>query len=1182
VEQQQVQQTRKRKRSKTTKRRPKTSAQYEQEQESLQQELSPTQEEIQPVPHEQSVDTILTTTHTNGSTVQQQKTSKKKKKRTKTIIINNNNKKKKKTKSKQHFSTTSKIHEKVQDDDDIDHDVDVQVQVDVDVDVAWGQEEHNIIKESGDFVAKDPKHTVESNYDTKRGTKKRRKKKMKTKKSGYITQQTDVSVNDKDEEEHVDDLDSEQKESPGSAMEEVVKENHKEEEDESKMHTLDSAGEMMKDSNSIIENPTLQNMTKESNTNVEEEADDEEIDTDGINNKEKKENDWTSAQVSMSTLEQIEDATVGTAQNQMDESQSLLEPKVVSATSVMDNDDTAEENQDEEDMDHTTEPNEMPTNEETPMQMPSHDEIVCDDDDNVNVDESEKEEHAAQEQVFSIDDIDDGASDEESVTSAFDGNTSTSENDKQSSQNDKELIQTESVNVMDEGVLVLEDAAKILEMEKDESIMQKILSNSFDGQSNINTLEEKASKIVSFDRINDSDIVVEDAAERLQRDQDNNSFGGYVGDLVLEDAAQILRAELEHDEMHATDESSFDADDTEGINVGNKEGDNEFIPKESIDEESKEQSIQTKSLNVTAIETEETKEFSDDEHSQEATIDDFSKINESASNDEIQETSSAVSDGEQQEEEISIAADDTKGSDDANIIGTDEKYLDREDSGEEDTDHDEDSDDDDANDIKEKTTPSKHSIDQESNKDEDDSDDNIKIIDMRDSEKEEDSDDYDQDYGKSVVEKTTSSKESIDKEGNRNDDDACPPVEPKVSATAPCEISTEPSTSSGSMDNSRVCDVAVDSDSIPDSEITCSVVTWNLAESSPSESDAAFIKDFRKTRGSGSDFVLFGGQETENPKPRRTEGSRSRELRRILIRMLGKNYVPLALHSLGGVQFALFCKNTIVDQLEHVSIADVACGIGNVFHNKGAIGAFVQMKARNMGASGGNDVANRKKSVKMLFVACHLAAHVKKVDARNADYWRIVSELEAQAPPSFLSHREHRGHQQQETQLNGGEHLLDSVDHVIFCGDLNYRIDLPREFTIHTLKELTSTQNTKEAKSVRMSLLRHDQLLRTISEGRAFIGMSEGEITFPPTFKFDKGSHAYDTKKQRVPAWTDRILFRPRGVRVHEYRSVQSAMHSDHRPVYATLGLSMIGREMKPQTNVPKKRKRAKGQRLGV
>lgn len=97
---------------------------------------------------------------------------------------------------------------------------------------------------------------------------------------------------------------------------------------------------------------------------------------------------------------------------------------------------------------------------------------------------------------------------------------------------------------------------------------------------------------------------------------------------------------------------------------------------------------------------------------------------------------------------------------------------------------------------------------------------------------------------------------------------------------------------------------------------------------------------------------------------------------------------------------------------------------------------------------------------------------------------------------------------------------------------------------------------------MRQSLLRHDQLLRTISEGQAFQHFAEGEILFPPTFKFDKGTKEYDTShKQRIPAYTDRILFKPKGVKVIEYDSVRNAIHSDHRPVYASLILSLIGKE---------------------
>ena len=95
----------------------------------------------------------------------------------------------------------------------------------------------------------------------------------------------------------------------------------------------------------------------------------------------------------------------------------------------------------------------------------------------------------------------------------------------------------------------------------------------------------------------------------------------------------------------------------------------------------------------------------------------------------------------------------------------------------------------------------------------------------------------------------------------------------------------------------------------------------------------------------------------------------------------------------------------------------------------------------------------------------------------------------------------------------------------------------------------------------------HDQLLSTIALREAFPDFHEGKITFAPTFKFDKGTQVYDTShKQRIPAWTDRILFKQRqsnggngdgfGVNVLKYESVQNAMHSDHRPVYMGKGAS--------------------------
>jgi hypothetical protein len=342
--------------------------------------------------------------------------------------------------------------------------------------------------------------------------------------------------------------------------------------------------------------------------------------------------------------------------------------------------------------------------------------------------------------------------------------------------------------------------------------------------------------------------------------------------------------------------------------------------------------------------------------------------------------------------------------------------------------------------------------------------------------------------------------------------------------------------------------------------LTLSVVTWNLGEAAFSEKEASFLKKFRKGKSTlGSDLVLIGAQECEDIKPRRTEGHRSRHLRRVGIQMLGQDYVPLAIHSLGGIQMALYCHSDVLGDVEMISIADVTCGVGNVFHNKGAIGVYLTMKR----VSGKGGIA---KSSRILIATGHLAAHVKNVDARNGDFKRIISELEAQAPPRFLRPKRNPDGSPGDCD---GSHLLNSMDHVFFAGDLNYRIDLPREHVERCIIDIKDNQlndRHEEVDGLMNKLLRRDQLLQTIASGRAFSQFSEGKITFLPTFKFDKGTQNYDTShKQRVPAWTDRILFRSNKVKVLEYQSVPDALHSDHRPVFGTFqvgwGLSTAVKE---------------------
>lgn len=69
-----------------------------------------------------------------------------------------------------------------------------------------------------------------------------------------------------------------------------------------------------------------------------------------------------------------------------------------------------------------------------------------------------------------------------------------------------------------------------------------------------------------------------------------------------------------------------------------------------------------------------------------------------------------------------------------------------------------------------------------------------------------------------------------------------------------------------------------------DNSVEVCVVTWNLAEESPPARDVEFLRHASRE----SDLVAVGVQEIENLKPRRNEGGRTREWRRLLIRWVGR------------------------------------------------------------------------------------------------------------------------------------------------------------------------------------------------------------------------------------------------------------------------------------------------------
>lgn len=116
-------------------------------------------------------------------------------------------------------------------------------------------------------------------------------------------------------------------------------------------------------------------------------------------------------------------------------------------------------------------------------------------------------------------------------------------------------------------------------------------------------------------------------------------------------------------------------------------------------------------------------------------------------------------------------------------------------------------------------------------------------------------------------------------------------------------------------------------------------------------------------------------------------------------------------------------------------------------------------------------------------------------------------------------------------------------DCVIWMGDFNYRVKATRHVT-----ELLLRSGMKD------ELLNNDELREQMRRGNVFRGCVEAPITFPPTYKYDVDSDAFDTsEKRRTPSWTDRIVWKRNASRMllERYDCCRTVRTSDHRPVFA-------------------------------
>ncbi|KAB0796202.1 hypothetical protein PPYR_10263 [Photinus pyralis] len=302
----------------------------------------------------------------------------------------------------------------------------------------------------------------------------------------------------------------------------------------------------------------------------------------------------------------------------------------------------------------------------------------------------------------------------------------------------------------------------------------------------------------------------------------------------------------------------------------------------------------------------------------------------------------------------------------------------------------------------------------------------------------------------------------------------------------------------------------------PTRDVTIFVGTWNMnGRGPPSE-----LNDFVLPVGLENvpDVLAFGTQES---------CSERYEWEVCLQETIGPSHVLFHSHSLGTLHLAIFLRRDLIWYCSMPEDASLSVRPGTAFKTKGAVAVCFML----FGTS-------------FLFVTAHLTAHQEKVKERVSDITKIVNSLDLpRALPLKTKNKD----------------VTQNFDYVFWSGDLNFRLTTPRT---KVLEWLSKTSFPLPA-HLPHGYLHNDQLCSVLSDGAAFKGFLEANITFPPTYKYDPGTQTFDTSsKQRTPAYTDRILYKQRATRRLSgqletvplqcliYDSVPSITTSDHKPVW--------------------------------
>jgi hypothetical protein len=257
-----------------------------------------------------------------------------------------------------------------------------------------------------------------------------------------------------------------------------------------------------------------------------------------------------------------------------------------------------------------------------------------------------------------------------------------------------------------------------------------------------------------------------------------------------------------------------------------------------------------------------------------------------------------------------------------------------------------------------------------------------------------------------------------------------------------------------------------------------------------------------------------------------------------LLRQLGQEYVEVAHNQLLGLMTIVVARRELAEvQISNVRLSSTGTGLFGVWGNKGAISVRFTV---------GADKVVPDTGVELVIVNCHLSAGggQEGVDRRRWELGEIsskfgIGEVVNNDSVIFDSDAHELSLSEDILQLEDAKPPVEEFA-VFVLGDLNYRVatldsDMVKDFVRRRDYE---------------TILLNDELTLEMKSRRVLQGFKEGRVRFPPTYKYSSGD-VYDP--DRVPSYTDRVLYSGDGITQVDYSCHPSYVISDHKPVSSTM-----------------------------